>query len=140
MQLDDEPPSENSFFLSGLSLICNKKLKSATIIKMNQTNLKTFKEAFGTTPLVLFKCWALLVCHIFPRTKRVERLHPNHLLWACLFMKTYSKESIHSSVVGCSPKTYRNWVWTAIEFVADLEPFVVSPETVFTILLILYIY
>jgi hypothetical protein len=138
MQLDDEPPSENSFFLSGLSLICNKKRK--TIIKLNQTNLKTFKEAFGATPLVLFKCWELLVRHIFSRANRVERLHPNHLLWACLFMKTYSKESIHSSVVGCSPKTYRFWGWTAIEFMADLEPFVVSPETVFTILLILYIY
>lgn len=49
-----------------------------------------------------------------------------HLLWALLFLKTYSSYEVLSGLVGCDEKTYRKWVWIFLVAIADLEQDVVS--------------
>ena len=44
-----------------------------------------------------------------------------YLLWALLFLKTYSTEEINASLVGVSPKTFRNWVWKMVCGLSNLN-------------------
>ena len=34
-----------------------------------------------------------------------------HLLWACMFLKTYENETVHSTIAGVDSKTSRQWTW-----------------------------
>ena len=88
------------------------------------TNIRTFRQNFGCSPLVVKLCWRLLLdC-----TTVTKCAKPVHLLWACLFLKVYGKESTHSSLVRCSDKTFRNWAWKFVYAISDLEPYVVSKD------------
>lgn len=49
-----------------------------------------------------------------------------HLLWTLLFLKTYGKESIMSTIVEADEKTVRKWVWHIAELIADMDNDVVS--------------
>lgn len=45
-----------------------------------------------------------------------------HLLWALMFLKIYSKETVTSRLAGgVDEKTYRKWVWIFVTAIADLE-------------------
>jgi hypothetical protein len=103
------------FFLLGMDI-----LKRA-IVPTNDTNLRLFRQSFGVSPIVMVKCWALLVEH-----GRNTRMKPKHLLWACLFLKTYGKEGTHCALAQCDPKTFRGWVWAVIRAISFVEPLVVS--------------
>ncbi len=85
-------------------------------------NLRTFKEHFGVNPKVLARCLILMERH----TTSTLNIQPEHLLWACIFMKVYSTEAIHAGLVNCSMKTFRKWVWATIQRISDLESQVVS--------------
>ncbi len=123
--------SSKSFFTLGMSMIMkHKKLNS---FKYNTENNRVFKQNFGVSPLVLFKCWSLLMKHcdkllIKPSltTPNKRILAPKHLLWTCLFLKSYGKESTNSSIAGTTQKTFRLWVWTVVKQISALEPYVVS--------------
>ena len=54
------------------------------------------------------------------------RTSPMHLLWTLLFLKTYGKESIMSTIVEADEKTVRKWVWHIAELIADMDNDVVS--------------
>ena len=56
------------FFLLGMDI-----LKRA-IVPTNDTNLRLFRQSFGVSPIVMVKCWALLVEH-----GRNTRMKPKHL-------------------------------------------------------------
>ena len=98
---------------------CSKK--KASYRHKSDSHMRTFKQWFGCSPAVLMKCWLLLV-----KYNRLESgATPSHLLWACLFLKVYGKESIHAALAGCDEKTFRKWSWTMIEAIAYLESEVV---------------
>ena len=91
------------------------------------TEMRIFRELFGTRLLVVENLWLLLdELSLHP-----EGGLPKHLLWALHFMKAYPLQAQGCAAVGRSggavdPKTYRKWVWAYIEAVSDLELEVVS--------------
>jgi hypothetical protein len=91
------------------------------------TEMRIFRELFGTRLLVVENLWFLLdELSLHP-----EGGLPKHLLWALHFMKAYPLQAQGCAAVGGSggavdPKTYRKWVWAYIEAVSDLELEVVS--------------
>jgi hypothetical protein len=91
------------------------------------TEMRIFRELFGTRLLVVENLWFLLdELSLHP-----EGGLPKHLLWALHFMKAYPLQAQRCAAVGGSggavdPKTYRKWVWAYIEAVSDLKLEVVS--------------
>ncbi len=86
------------------------------------TEMRIFRELFGTRLLVVKNLWFLLdELSLHP-----EGGLPKHLLWALHFMKAYPLQAQGCAAFGRSsgavdPKTYRKWVWAYIEAVSDLE-------------------
>ncbi len=109
---------ENFWLNMGVNFWSKKKIKQC---RLNINNRRKFKQMFGCTPTVLGECWVLL-----SKNSEMEDLRPEHLLWACLFLKVYSKESIHATMAGCCEKTFRKYVWAVIIAISDLEPYIVS--------------
>ena len=91
------------------------------------TEMRIFRELFGTRLLVVENLWFLLdELSLHP-----EGGLPKHLFWALHFMKAYPLQAQGCAAVGGSggavdPKTYRKWVWAYIEAISDLELEVVS--------------
>jgi len=118
------------FFILGMHMV--KKRSAATkTIPFNDTNLRLFKQNFGVAPIVLSKCWSLLLDqlrqdHTNCYNASLASMHPKHLLWACLFLKTYGKEGTHCAIARCDPKTFRRWVWIVVRAIATTESHVVS--------------
>lgn len=57
----------------------------------------------------------------------IDKAKVEHLLWALLFMKVYSTESVLCGLVGNpSEKTFCKWTKLIIEQIATLEEFLVS--------------
>jgi len=123
-------PTDQSFFTLGMSMI--KKKKSLSSITKSTENMRMFKQYFGVSPLVLATCWRLLMVHfshlriIKTSNSRLKVLEPKHLLWTCLFMKTYGKESINCNIADTNVKTFRYWTWITLKLISELEIFVVS--------------
>lgn len=58
--------------------------------------------------------------------------HPKHLLWALVFLKVYSTEEIHCSIVGWpSAKTFSKWAWYFIDRISLLKEDVIDLENRF---------
>ncbi len=90
--------------------------------RISESRHRTFKSLFGCTPEVLHACWRLLIQHTDIKKTKAQ---PIHLLWCCLFLKEYGKESIHSMTARTTEKTFRKWTWLMIHFISDLESHVV---------------
>jgi hypothetical protein len=76
-----------------------------------------FRSCFGASIGVVLDIW-----------NRVEPIldqrgaEPKHLLWALVFLKVYSTEEIHCSIVGWPHcHTFRKWSWYFIQKIADLK-------------------
>ena len=98
--------------------------EASTIItasRSHTTFIRKFRAHFGTTPQICEKLWKMLD----PCDQINERAKLKHLLWALLFMKIYGTESVLSSLVGVSEKTFRKWVWLFVEAISYLESEVV---------------
>jgi len=106
------------FFSFGMTIL---KTKSADIAPMNDCNLRLFRSNFGVSPRTMQKCWTLLLMHAAS-----SKIKPKHLLWTCLFLKTYGKECTHCSICQCDPKTFRRWIWIVVRAISNLEAHVVS--------------
>ena len=110
------------FILTGKD-IQNKSGRSGAPL----TEVRAFREFFGTTAVVVAKLWSLLSQgDMIPEQGRT-----NHLMWALFFMRAYPKEGVTCSTVGGSggaidPKTLRKYIWPFIHAIAELEPVVVS--------------
>jgi len=91
------------------------------------TEVRAFRETFGTSLLIVETVWCLLVQEgVLP-----DKGQPKHLLWALHFMKVYPLQAPGCAAVGASagavdPKTHRKWVWSFIEAIADVIDEVVS--------------
>ena len=83
--------------------IMNQGGKSSTKMKDHQ-----FWEAFSTGPNVAAMLWWLIVME----SKLVLPVgaSPTHMLWSLLFLKTYGKETMLSSMAGgINEKTFWKW-------------------------------
>jgi len=99
-------------------------LQFATEILNRQINptiphhLRTFRCYFGVSPFVagciLDRLNDQQLCGMSASDIR-------HLLWALLFLKVYSFEEVMACLVGYSPKTYRQHVWSMINKLASLS-------------------
>jgi len=114
--MDAEVQTEKYWYETGMRFLN----RSAHFKYRKNTSIRTFKQNFGCSPLVLMKCWDLLCGHSSLRGKK-----PIHLLWTCLFLKVYAKESINATMAGCDEKTFRKHTWDMIYAISDLEPEVV---------------
>ncbi len=92
------------------------------------TEVRLFREFFGTSLLVVELVWKLIVQgkHL-PQDGR-----PEHLMWCLHFLKVYPKQGPGCSAVGGSergavdPRTHRKWVWAFIEAIEKLSDLVAS--------------
>ena len=46
---------------------------------------------------------------------------PQHLLWALIFLKTYTTESSLAVAIGVDEKTLQQWIFIIIYAISDLE-------------------
>ena len=89
---------------------------------VTQTSLKDYITLFGSDWHIVEKVWNLLDDYgLYQKTRK-----PDHLLWALLFLRTYSNERVHATLTGSSQKTFRRWVWRVVEEISLLEVHKVS--------------
>jgi len=80
--------------------------------------MRQFKALFGCSPRVCAALWTriqrrkLSPCRYFT---------PSKLLWTLLFLKLYSSEDVLAIMVGCTSKTFRQWVWYGIDVLGELD-------------------
>jgi len=80
------------------------------------TEIRAFRETFGTSFLVVSKVWSMLLEEdVLPEGGR-----PKDLLWALHFLKVYPLQAPGCAAVGASggavdPKTHHKWVWAFID-------------------------
>ena len=121
-RIRETEPLPEDFILTGKN-IQNKSGRSGAPL----TEVRAFREFFGTTAVVVAKLWSLLL----QRDMIPEQGRTNHLMWALFFMRAYPKEGVTCATVGGSggaidPKTLRKYIWPFIHAIAELEPVVVS--------------
>ena len=86
------------------------------------TDLQHFESFFGAHPSICSVVWNKFVDEAtIPKGGQ-----PYHLLWDCMFLKTYNNEACLSSTVGVDEKTFRKWNWLFVKAISDLEDEVVS--------------
>ena len=82
--------------------------------------LKQFASFFGCTPVVASALWNRI-------DKKKEEIDvppgfsPSKLLWTLCFLKTYSSETVLSTLCNCTEKTLRKWVWKGIDILGDIN-------------------
>ena len=91
------------------------------------TEIRAFRETFGTSLLIVSKVWSML----WEEDILPEGGHPKHLLWALHFLKVYPLQAPGCAAVGASggavdPKTHHKWVWAFIDAIAELVDEVMS--------------
>jgi hypothetical protein len=112
------PGTECFWYELGMTFL-NRKTTQYKNLKDH--HFRDFKGSFGCSPLVMKKCWGLLMtlCEL------EKGVTPNHLLWALFFLKVYACESTNVALAKCDHKTYRKWSWMIVNAISDLEPHVV---------------
>ena len=87
---------------------------------LSEYTRRDFKSAFGVSPEVSALAWNLLDFSDAPDAQ------PKHLLWALIFLKAYTRESVLCGMAGVCRKTLRKRIWPMIRKIAGLGPSVVS--------------
>jgi len=72
------------------------------------------KSLFGVSSLVAYAVWESIYISL-PNSSQ-----PEHLLWALIFLKTYSSERTHSLIAQCDPKTFRKRSWEFVMYISNL--------------------
>ena len=100
----------SSFFLSCASEMLGRAPKSFTSVAYRR-----FRGIFGVSPETCASLWNLI------GEKAPSGSVPVHLLWALLFLKSYSTEHVNSVIAGVDEKTFRKWSWTFVGLLSDLK-------------------
>ena len=106
------------------------ELAQATLCKQlaNKTSAcqreYTFKAHFGMSSKATGKTWLLLETHV--NVLRPKKVLAVHMLWTLFFLKCYHTEETAVTLVRCTRKTYRLWVWEVIDRLNALKDVVVS--------------
>lgn len=86
----------------------------------SKSRLRRFKAHFGAEPAIVAIIWRELAWSGWLRfAGRTPK--PEHLLWALLFLKNYSTEEIHATLVHSCEKTFRKWAWFYALGIANLD-------------------
>lgn len=114
------PGTECFWYELGMNFI-NRRSNLTQYKNLKDHHFRDFKGSFGSSRLVMKKCWSLLmtVCELD------KGVAPYHLIWALFFLKVYGSESTNIALAKCDHKTYRKWTWMLIIAISDLEPYVV---------------
>ena len=118
----------NEFFSYGFAIFSHRSgwtgERSAPIGDRPPTDTEyaTFVAYFGTTPQVCMYLWAYMMRYDYIPAHGC----PPYLLWALMFVKLYSTETVLAHMVGVTEKTYRKWVWLFLRAITKLESKVVS--------------
>lgn len=95
---------------------------------ITQTARRDFITFFGVNWTICERVWNLLDEYgLYQKTHK-----PEHLMWTLLFLRVYSNERVHATLVGTTTKTFRKWTWRVLEEIALLEPHLVSACLIFT--------
>lgn len=81
------------------------------------TILRRFIACFGCSPEACSMIWDCLKF----QGRLPPKAAPVHLFWMLFFLKVYPTESVAADRFGCDEKTYREWVWTMMRAVANLD-------------------
>ena len=116
-------PTVSNFWHAGSIIIKNSKKCRSIHVRDRR-----FRQYFGTTPEICAEIWERL--DPFKTIEKVfHGVQIKHLLWALMFMKLYSTESVHASLAGgVDEKTFRKWTWIFVEAISLLEFDVVSSK------------
>ena len=98
--------SEETFWFFGHQIIGHKLEGSLTM------GYRKFRAFFGTSPEVCAILWNKLF------EKRPQNSSPIHLLWGLMLPKEYQIESVNSTLVGVTEKTFRKWSMLYISLLA----------------------
>lgn len=86
----------------------------------------TFRAFLGAPIAVITDIWNRIEANLDTGAM------PKHLLWMLVFIKVYSTELVHCSIVGwIHPQTYRKWTWYMLEKVAELKHTVIKLDNRF---------
>ena len=81
-----------------------------------------FKYFFGVSVAVVDVAWNLMRAHeVLP-----DDAKPIHLLWACFFLRHYTKETVLEVILGRTMKTVRLHMWPIIAALGHLTSVLVS--------------
>ena len=92
------------------------------IYKRKPLTARAFRSFFGALVGCLAMIWSLLG----DNHNRKLSFGQNHFLWAYMWLKQYSTETVLSGIVGCSEKTFRNRVRQVLAEINRLYSDVVS--------------
>lgn len=76
---------------------------------------RRFKSHFGITPYVCQIVWASII------RRAPNGYQPKHLLWGLQFLKQYTDEHNRHSLLKADEKTIREWSWTTVKLLSDLD-------------------
>ncbi len=89
---------------------------------------RRFRAYFGTSSKVCCFLWVMV--------KESVPVHcqPVYLLWALMFLKTYSTENVNASIALVDEKTFRKWCWVIIKEPSrlDLVSILLYPDLLLT--------
>jgi hypothetical protein len=83
----------------------------------NETFVRKFRSLFGCSPLVC--------CTMYNKLVEQNLIHNKcrvlHFMWTLVFLKIYSSENALCTLLKCSEKTLRKWVWYYLEKCSQIE-------------------
>jgi len=92
--------------------------------KVRERKIEQFKSWYGIVPARCSTIWSKLIAIDWLR--QTKRPQPKHMLWALLFLRSYSSEAhLCSMVGGVDAKTFRKWLWFYLGGIARLSSSVV---------------
>ena len=85
--------------------------------------LRRFKAHFGVSPYIICCLWNRLVEDEGAPLRYTGHVanSPRHLLWALLFLKLYSSESVLARICGTTEKTFRQRVWLMLISISNMR-------------------
>lgn len=89
---------------------------------------RRFKAEFGVPPYIATVAWEMLEDSSFLKDNNPGQKPPNpeHMLWALLLLKKYSRIESLANTVGADEKTFRKWSKLYLEALAELDSHLVS--------------
>ena len=91
------------------------------VAKALTSRRRNFVAWFHARPREVAITWNLLCLEGHLDCLGPNSVNPDHLLWALMFMKVYTNETVLASVAGCTEKTFRKWAWFYMEAIAKLD-------------------
>ena len=94
----------------------------------NKSDDKDFRSFFGAPIPIINLLWTMIAA----KGPLRKGAHPQHLLWALVFLKCYNTTTVLRRICGWpSEFNYREWCWYFIEKIADLKVDVIKLDNRF---------